>query len=406
MRRTKFWQLVPALAVVTLLFASQGIGSVSAARPATSLPKVIKIGQITSLTGAYAAYGAMEVDGFKAGLAYATHGTNKVDGSSFQIIQFDDNNTSTSLPDPTIASQDAKTALESDHVNLIQCCASSDSATAVASLMPKYKKILMVAPATDDTLSGINKYTFRTSREAMQDAMTGAAYAHKKFGDRYMTLAQDYSFGHEEVSDWKSQSPKGTHDLGDEFFSLSATDFTPQIQAIENDKPKYVFVACAGLQCLSLFSQMKSDGIFEQSKVFTGLPNVAAIPYFANVATEVGWISDYYYTFPNNKANTFMKSYMEKNYSRPADIFDQDSFAAAQQIVAAIKKTKSLNTNALIKALDGQTVNGPKGKYTIRAKDHVCIQPMYITNVVQHGSNLVPELVKTVTPIPPVQMMH
>ncbi len=408
MRRFRLWQAAATSVLVAGVVMSQGVGAVSASQKARAqLHGTIKIAQITSPTGAYAPYGIMQQQGFKAGIAYATHGTNKVLGAKIQISVHSDVNSGTTLPDPTIATSEAKAALAGG-ANIIQCCASSSSAAAVAQLMPSYKKIDMVAPAADDSLTGINRYTFRTSREDTQDAMTGAKYAVRKFGKTYMTMAQDYSFGQNQEKVWNTQLKRvGGKDKGDILFPLTATSFTSYINLVKSTHPKWLFVACAGLQCGALFNQLKSSGLFKAGiKVMTGLPNIAAIPGFGAAAPKMGFISVYYYKFPHTAANNYLKSYIQKHYKRPADIFDQDSFAAAQQIVAAIQKAKSLNTNKLIKALEGQTVQGPKGKYTIRKKDHVCIQPMYITRLKLVKGNLVPVLLKQVTPIPPVVKMH
>lgn len=398
--------LAPAL-VLAMLVAQQG--GVSAMHPATpaGLPKVIKIGQITSLTGPYSVYGVMQIDGFRAGLSYATHGTNRVLGSHVRVFQYSDVGGSASLPDSSVAVSKAKVALEQDHVNIIQCCASSASALAVAQIMPQYKKIMMAAPAADDALSGVNRYTFRTSREDSQDAITGASYAYHKFGSDYMTLAQDYAFGHNQVATWSKQLGRlHAKDLGDIYVPLTATDFTPYIQQIQNTHPKWLFVACAGTQCVGLFKQLNDSGLLNQVKVMTGLPNIAAISAFGAAGTKMGFISVYYPTFPHTKANTYLVNYIRKHYHRPADIFDQDAFAAAQQIVAAIQKAKSVSAGKLIKALEGQTVQGPKGAYTIRKQDHVCLQPMYVTRLTMAHGNLVPVLIATKSPhatAPPIQ---
>jgi branched-chain amino acid transport system substrate-binding protein len=391
--------IVIALAVA-LALVLPGVGRVAArSTSATRLKGTIKIGQITSLSGAYDVYGEMQKDGFKAGLAYATHGTNKVLGAKIQVTTVSDVNSTTTLPDPAIATSDAKTLIEQNHVNIIQCCASSATAAAVAQLMPTYKKIDMVAPAADDSLTGINRYTFRTSREDSQDAKTGASYAVKSFGKNYMTMAQNYSFGQNQEKVWNQALGKlGANDMGDILFPLTATDFTPYIQQVLNKKPQWLFVACAGTQCTGLFNALVSSGLADQVKIMTGLPNVAAIPSFGSVGPKMGFISVYYYTFPKTKANTFLKKYIQKHYHRPADIFDQDSFAAAQQIVAAIKKAKSLSAQKLIKALEGQTVQGPKGAYTIRKQDHLCLQPMYIAKLVANGDKVTPKLLKALTP--------
>jgi branched-chain amino acid transport system substrate-binding protein len=374
---------------------------------ADSLGSEIRIAQITSLTGPFSVYGLQEVQGFRLGLLYATHGTMSVFGSKIVVKQYNDVAGAANLPDPATAVSQATNAIENDHAQILQCCASSASALAVAGVAAKYKTILMAAPAAANALSGINRYTFRTSREDSQDAITGAHYAVQQFGKDYMTLAQDYAFGHDQVASWKAQlTPLKAQDVGDVFFPLTATDFTPYIQQILNKKPSWLFIPCAGAQCLGLWKQLDGQGLLDQVKVMTGLPNVAAIPFFGSAGPKMGFLSVYYSTFASTPANGYLVREMQRQYHRQADIFDQDSFAAAQQIVAALQAAHSTSASALIPALEGQTVFGPKGTYTIRKQDHVCLQPMYITKLTGSGSSLTPVLVATKSAkatAPPVQ---
>jgi branched-chain amino acid transport system substrate-binding protein len=402
--------------VVTLSLLALGFNGVAAMHAVRSeqhetlqrLKGKIIIGQITSLTGPFSIYGVMEVQGFRIGLEYATHGTMKVDGARIVVREFSDASGPQGLPDPATAVTDAKDAILNDHADILQCCASSASAIAVAHVAAQYKKILMVAPAAADELSGINRYTFRTSREDSQDAITGAAYAMHRFGNTYMGMAQDYAFGHDQVATWTKQLDRlHATNLGDVFFPLTATDFTPYIQQVLSKRPKWLFVACAGEQCLGLWKQLNQQGLLDQIHVMTGLPDNKSIQSFDGAGPKMGFMSVYYYTFPHTRANDYLVTQMQKQYHRTADIFDQDAFAAAQQLVAAIKKTHSVSATKLIHALEGQTVNGPKGKYTIRKQDHVCLQPMYIAKLVAGSDNtLKPILLKTKSPkatAPPIQ---
>lgn len=403
MKYRRFSYLVAALVLAVSVVGQAAIG-VSAK---TSMHGTIVIGQITSLSGPFSIYGVEEVQGFKAGLSYATKGTDKVDGARIVVKTYSDVPSSGTNPDPATAVSQAKTAIESDHAQILQCCASSASAIAVAGVAKDNKKILMVAPAAADALSGINRYTFRTSRESAQDARTGAAYAVKKFGKSYVTLAQDYAFGHDQVTAWKSQLDRlHATDQDDIYFPLTATDFTPYIQRILAKKPNWVFLACAGTQCVALAKALDQQGVLGQTKVMTGLGNIASFAGYGDAGTKLGYISVYYYKFPKTKANAYLVSYIQKHYQRPADIFDQDAFAAAQQIVAALHKTHSTAAAPMIKALEGQTVQGPKGPYTIRKQDHVCLQPMYIASLSGSGTTFTAKLVATRSPKqtqPPIQ---
>lgn len=388
-----------ALAMALALLV-QGMTSASATTGRKArLSGTVTIGQVTSLTGPFSVYGVMEQQGFQVGLRYATHGTMKVDGAKIVVKEYNDTGGAAGLPDPTVAVTQATNAIENDHVQILQCCASSASALAVAGVAAKYKKILMAAPAAVNDLSGVNRYTFRTSREDSQDAITGASYAYHKFGHTYMTLAQNYSFGQNQVASWKARLDKlGATDLQDVYFPLSATDFTPYIQQILAKKPDWLFIPCAGAQCVAMFKQLGDQGLLDQIKVMTGLPNIAAFPTFGSAAPKMGFISIYYRTFPKTAANTYLVKQIQQRYQRPADIFDQDSFAAAQQIVAALQKAHSTNASKLIHALEGQTVQGPKGAYTIRKQDHVCLQPMYVAKLVGSGASAKAVLLATKSP--------
>lgn len=387
-----------ALMLALSLLAGRS-GGAAAMHPAAKLSGTIVIGQITSLTGPFSTYGTEEVDGFQAGLSYATNGKMKVDNAKIVVKTYNDVAGAANNPDPATAVSQAKTAIQTDHAQILQCCASSASALAVAGVAKDFQKILMVAPAAADQLAGVNRYTFRTSRESAQDALTGAAYAAKKFGKSYVTLVQDYAFGHDQVTAWKTQLDRlHATDMDDIYFPLTATDFTPYIQRILAKKPQWVFLACAGTQCVNLAKALDSQGVLDQTKVMTGLGNIASFSGFGDSGTKLAYISVYYYKFPKTKANTYLVKYIQQHYHRPADIFDQDAFAAAQQIVAALKKTHSTSSSKLITALEGQTVQGPKGPYTIRKQDHVCLQPMYVAQLSGSGTNFTAKLIATRSP--------
>lgn len=412
MKHIRFGHLVVAFALAFSLL-TQGVIGASASHQQAGKPTLkgkIVIGQIASQTGAFSIYAQNQIQGFKAGLEYATKGTMKIDKAKIVVKTYTDIPASGTNPDPATAVTDAKNAIQNDGVNILQCCTSSASALAVAPVAKDFNKIMMVAPANADSLSGINRNTFRTSRMALQDAATGAAFAVKKFGKNYIALAQDYVFGHDQVAAWKSKLDKlGANDLEDVYFPLTTTDFTPYIQRVLAKNPQWVFLACAGAQCVALAKALDQAGVLDKTHVMTGLGNIASFAGYGESGRKLAYISVYYYKFPKTKTNDWMVKYIRKHYNRPADIFDQDSFAAAQQLVAALKKTHSLKTSALIKALEGQTVQGPKGPYTIRKADHACLQVMYTASLGGSGDNYVPKLLGTLSPkktAPPIQKVN
>jgi len=125
MRNYRYPYAVLALTLAGSLLVPGAHGASAMHTGKSRLPKTIKIGQITSLTGPFSIYCNEEMQGFRLGLRYATHGTFRVDGSRIQTYQYSDVAGAASLPDPATAVSQATSAIENSHVNILQCCASS-----------------------------------------------------------------------------------------------------------------------------------------------------------------------------------------------------------------------------------------------------------------------------------------
>lgn len=150
----------------------------------------IKVGLLSDSSGALAAYGGMLEKGFELGLAYATDGTNAVNGCPIQIIVKD------TASKPDVGGQVARELIEKDGVDVLVGPPSSTVALAAAEIANQNKKILIAQPAASPDLTGknFNPYVFRTSRTSIQDALTmGAALT--KIGKKFIQIAPDNAFG-------------------------------------------------------------------------------------------------------------------------------------------------------------------------------------------------------------------
>jgi branched-chain amino acid transport system substrate-binding protein len=64
-------------------------------------------------------------------------------------------------------------------------------------------------------------------------------------------------------------------------------------------------------------------------------------------------------------------------------------------LVHAVKEGAG-DVDAMVKALEGFSFDGPKGKTTVRASDHALIQEMYQAKLVAKNGSFVPELIAAV----------
>src|SRR5271167_2534103 len=207
----------------------------------------LKIALIYGLTGPLQAYAKQTETGLKLGFEYATKGTMEVDGSKIVIIAKDDQGK------PDLAKSALAEAYEDDGVDIAVGTTSSAAAIAMLPVAEEHKKILIVEPAVADQITGDkwNRYIFRTARNSTQDAISNAL-AIGKPGTVIATLAQDYAFGRDFVTAFRTAlAPTGAKLVFEEYAPPATTDFTASYQRIfdalaKEQGRKIIFLNWAG----------------------------------------------------------------------------------------------------------------------------------------------------------------
>src|SRR4051794_36996710 len=154
----------------------------SDAGAATSTP--IKVGLVYSKSGALASYGKQYLEGFKAGLDYATKGTDKVGKRAVEVTEVDD------AGDPSKAVAGAKDLIGKGY-KILAGSTASGVAVQVASLAEQNKVLNVSGPAATDAVTGSGHYTFRSGRQTWQDIRTAAAFLGDVKGKKVTVFAQD-----------------------------------------------------------------------------------------------------------------------------------------------------------------------------------------------------------------------
>jgi branched-chain amino acid transport system substrate-binding protein len=364
----KMKQLLGGFALLLLIFALL-VPSAMAADP-------IKIGIIQGLSGPYEIYGKAEVTGFKMGLEYFTHGTNKILGRDVKLF----------VEDTQLKAARAKMLLtklySDDKVDLAVGPTSSGVALAVLPVARDFKKILIVEPAVADAITGAhwNRYIFRTGRNSSQDAISNAA-AIAKPGVSIACIGQDYAFGRDGIAAYKKAAEAlGAKVVHEEYCDPKGTDFTAPIQRIieslkDKPKPKYVWVIWAGKG--GPISQLISAGLDKYGIQIASGGNVLAVLKMMKPLKGMKGSIYYYYENPDNPVNDwFVKEHM-KRFKEPPDFFTCGGFAAASAVVKAITRAGSTDTEKLISTMEGMVFMTPKGTMIFRKEDHQALQSMF-----------------------------
>ncbi|MEU1482634.1 substrate-binding domain-containing protein [Streptomyces sp. NPDC005752] len=350
--------------------------------------EAVKVGLVYSRTGLLAAYGKQYRDGFMAGLDHATKGTGKAGGHPIEVTEQDD------AGDPGKAVSAAKNLIGKGY-KVLAGTTDSGVALQMAPLAAQNKVLYVNGPAATDAVTGINDYTFRSGRQSYQDILTAGTILGDPKGKKVTVLAQDSTFGQANVAAVKAVLGARGATVGSVLAPPSATDLTPFARQVKAGGPDLVFVAWAGATAPALWTALDQQGVLNAGKVVTGLAGTASYPVFGAAGAKVSFLAHY---FPGagggNAVEKAMIAGVEKAGGTP-DLFSTDGFTAAQMIVRAVEEGGATDTAAMVKALEGWSFDGVKGRQQIRADDHALVQPMFVAKLNGTGAAAEPELVST-----------
>jgi len=382
---------VPAL--IALGLAATGCGSpqqAAAPKPGSTAP--VNIGIVYSQTGALATYGQQYVEGLKAGLAYATNGTQKIGSRPLNVTYADD------AGDPAKAVAAAKDLIGKGY-KILAGSTASGVALQVAPLAAQNKVLFISGPAATDAMTGVNKYTFRSGRQSYQDVLTAQSLIGKPAGKKVLVFAQDSAFGKSNVDAVKAVIGGAGATVTNIAVPADAKDFTPFASQAKSAAPDLLFVAWAGTTASAMWQALDQQGVLSSTTVVTGLDIRASWPTFGAAGTKISFLAHYFDGAASNPAATAL----DKALGAPSDLFHPDGFTAAQMIVHAVQ-TGGDDVDAMVKALEGYQFDSVKGQLTVRAEDHALLQPMFQAKLDGGNAALVASVPATDTAPPVAQM--
>ncbi|RKN44258.1 substrate-binding domain-containing protein [Micromonospora endolithica] len=326
----------------------------------------VKVGLVYSQSGALASYGKQYIEGFKAGLDFATDGTNKVGERTIELTEVDD------AGDPAKAVSAAKDLIGKGN-KIIAGSTASGVALQVAPIAAQNKVLFISGPAATDGVTGANKYTFRSGRQSYQDVVTAKSFIGDPAGKKVVVFAQDGAFGDANEAAVKNVIGGAGATVSSVRAPASATEFTPFASQIKAAKPDLLFVAWAGTTAPAMWQTLDQQGVLTSTTVVTGLDIRASWPTFGAAGSKISFLSHYFDGASDTEAAKAAKA---KIPGGTLDLFHPDGFAAAQMVVRAAQEGGD-DVEKMITALEGWSFDGVKGKMTIRKEDHALLQPMF-----------------------------
>jgi branched-chain amino acid transport system substrate-binding protein len=344
-----------------------GAITLSAAMPAIA-QDTIRIGELNS----YKSQPAF-LEPYKKGWEMAVDEINKSGGllgKKLEVVSRDDG------ANPGDAVRVAEELTTADGLNILCGTFLSNVGLAVTEFAGKKKVFFLAAePLTDKiTWADGNRYTFRLRPSTyMQVAMLlpDALAAKKK---RWALVYPNFEYGQSAAAAFKELMTAKQPDV--EFVTEQATplgkiDAGAVAQAIDDAKPDGIFSALFGGDLTKFVREGVTRGTFKNRVVVDLLGGEPEYLDPLKDEAPAGWIVTGY---PWNEVNTpankaFVAAYQERyhDYPRVGSIV---GYVTIKSLAAGITKAGSTDTEKLVNAFKGLTVESPFGPVSYRSSDH------------------------------------
>lgn len=374
--RRRFLQLAAATGG-TLAFsnlAAQVLGRSSGPRVAYA-GESIKIGILAPLSSPYKTSSVHDVHG----ATVAVDRFNKdggVLGRQVAILEADDaSNVQTAL-------NAATKFIKEDRVDVLMGTFNGEVALAVSDLAKKENTLFMVTGAHVPELTGggCNSHTFVFMPSAQMLSRAVTPHLVKTYGNRwFMVTAETMDGRAAEQAMADALLAEGGEVVGSVRTPFGTTDFTTALAQARTAKPSAVILNLYGWDLVHALKAYTAAGLAKEQIGVGGMIGGEQIGRPLGYANNAGiWGLIWDPKINSESSRRFIQGVIDKYHHTPTSRC-YHGYAAMTQILEAIQRAGTTDTQALIRALEGHAFDGLKeGRSYFRVQDHQHVQDVLV----------------------------
>ncbi len=283
-----------------------------------------------------------------------------------------------------VAVREVKDLILREKVNFLTGPCSSGTALAMQVVHSEYKvlRVTNVANTEGMTVDKFTPYIVQLVPNTYMEGIAATRYLVKKVpsAKKFCTIAPDYDYGRREEAAFAEEIKKLVPDseiLYEAWPKPGETDFTAFITAVMAKKPDAIHSSLFGGDLVAFTKQAKPYGFFEKFPMIAlyDLPVLNALKDDAPEGT-MGFGRGCFFMDPNPRMMEFVDKFRKIRATYP-EAWAVMGYDSIYLLKAACEKAKTIETEAVIKAMEGMSFDSLRGKITIRALDHMGSVPCY-----------------------------
>lgn len=373
--RRQFMKLASATGVALAL------GDLTDSLPFTQSSRVayaaepIKVGIIDPLSGPYSTSSIHDVHGATVAVEYFNK-NGGVLGRPVRLVEADDaSNVRTGL-------EAATKLIKEDRADFLMGTFNGEVALAVSDLAKKENKLFMVTGAHVPELTGADchshTFVFMPNARMLYTAVT--PYLVKAYGNRwFMVTAETMDGRAAEQAMATALMAEGGDVRGSVSTPFGTTDFAAALAQAKSAKPDAVILNLYGWDLVHALKAYTVAGLAQAHIGVGGMIGGEQIGRPLGYANNAGiWGLIWDPKVPSETSRQFIQGVIDK-YNHTPTSRCYHGYAAMTQILDAVQRAGTTETDAVIKALEGHAFDGLKeGRSYFRASDHQHVQDVLI----------------------------
>jgi branched-chain amino acid transport system substrate-binding protein len=348
-----------------------GLALAFAASPAAA--DDIRIGVLYPLTGGAAAFGEPALIGHNM-LIEEINAAGGIDGRQLVSIERD------SQGNPEAATAAARELITRENVDFLVGGLTSAEGLAISEVS-RAEEVIYIA-AIPKTISLIeperfHQYVFRTAANTNYEGGAAAQIAVQNGWNKICTLLFDYAYGWDLDRGFKRVTDRDMPDA--EFVlelrpRLGTTDWSQYITQLMGADCDVVFGNLFGSHFIGFAQQAAPFGLFDRLEVIMAgeVGSVEIARQMGDEMPEGLWTNAYelFYSPVGPKHEAFMERLRERTGEEHTLSWPVVGYVGTQFLVEAIREAGSTDTQDVIEALRGLTIDTPVGEQTINPDTH------------------------------------
>ncbi len=348
-------------------------------------PKPFKIGVVYGLSGALATFSEPMVIGHRIAAKEIMREGGFL-GREVEFIVRDD------ASNPELTTRYCRELITKDEVDWIVGTLGSNGGLAASPVAKEFKTPIFLWDGKSEriTVEDWHPYIFRYNVPVTCEARAGAEVLAKEVlkgvsNPKVYWISWDYEYGRTLYTPFAAKLKElipGVQIAGEAWPRTGETDYGPFISHMLVTKPQVVVSAIWGGGIVSFTKQAKGVGLWDLSTLMT-MGEIGSIDYrkgfgldmpegtWGNTMDDVVW--------PNNEAQRkYYQAYQD--FSGKKDQpggYSVVGYNMIRLIDAAMRKAKKADKEAVIKAMEGLTINTFQGPITVRDFDHQVMSGQY-----------------------------